>query len=150
MSSENNFNLQNLRENKNWVDWRAVSPYKVVRDLYFGDGMVSNPKEPSCLVPNATELYFQTRRALTPYAPWFALHIDAQYEPLYTEVPPSYENISPNYIDFVRDCNRNGTSVDDFKMDFTAYCLMDGVTFMASGYDGDTTKYPWFHYYTAP
>lgn len=142
--------VQAQGEKQSWVDWRTLSPYKVTRDVYYGQGGVGDPSQPSYVVPNSSELYYRTRVTLTPYTPWFALFIDSQYEPLYTEEPPRYpQDMSEGMESFVQNCNRGGMSLDEFKMNVTFNGLLDGAVFIGSGYDGDTSKQPWLYYYTA-
>lgn len=141
------------KEPQNFVDWRRVSIYQVMRDLYNATGGIGGVRdgaeECSFIIPNTEERYYQTRVMLTPFAPWFTLFIDSQYEPLYTEKAPIPE-VTEAVVPFLSDVNRAGMSIDDYKQDVSKYSIMDGVVFLASGYDSDPKKYPWFMYYEAP
>ena len=130
------------REDQTWVDYRTVSPYALARSMYAD-------KAGHHIVPNKAEYFYQTRVALTPSTPWYSLYIDAQVEPLFMEQPPVYD-VPASYESFLKNVNRAGQGIDDYTMDVAQYALMDAVVFLASGYDADEEKYPWFYYHTAP
>ena len=144
----NKMSFKPVETPNNPVDYRDVDTYTFLHDAYTGDGGFLG-KDYSYLVADRTENFYNTRNKMSHYINDMARYITAQYQRVFTDIPPQYKTNNTLLVDMLNDIDRRGSYVDDMKQYALANCLLDGVVFLASGNDGEQGKTPWVSVYSA-
>jgi len=143
-----------------FIDYRDVSSYRFLKDMYEGSGGVSgktgtgktklstmslgnltlctNEDVYSYLIPNPTENFYKTRVRSSEYTNNFRNYIDAKYQAVFKLPPQTFVTAGLGgkvienhpYLDYVKDVNGAGTSKNESSQNLMAGVYRDEVAFL--------------------